>query len=85
MGGKGGGAAGRSWGECGAAAMAGDAKVAGVACYCATVRRFTNRMIREREEGEGSSFPSFARPGGARAARSMAGGHGVLRRTWPGG
>ena len=44
--------------------MAGDAEVAGVACYCATVRRFTNRMIREREEGEGSSFPSFARPGG---------------------
>jgi len=43
--------------------MAGRPKLAGAARDCARVLHFTNRLPREREEGEGSSFPSFAGPG----------------------
>jgi hypothetical protein len=51
--------------------MAGRPKLAGAARDCARVLHFTNRLPREREEGEGSSFPASAWPESSPARRPM--------------
>ena len=64
--------------------MAGEAEVAGVARYRATELSFANERHREREKVKANSPRAKSRPGKGRAARSMADGHGALRRARPG-
>ena len=59
--------------------MADEAEVTGEVHERATGRGFLIRKLLEKEEVEGNSVPASARPGRARAARSMAGGHGARR------
>jgi len=64
--------------------MAAASKLAGEARAGAMEPDFANQLHWEREEVVANSVPSFAWPGRARAARSMAGGHGARLSTWPG-
>jgi len=53
----------RSWGGARRSSMSGRPKLAGVERPSATVLRLPLREHQGREEDEGNSFPSFARPG----------------------
>jgi len=64
--------------------MAAASNLAGEARAGTTEPDFANQLHWEREEVAANSVPSFVRPGRAREARSMAGGHGARRSTWPG-
>ena len=64
--------------------MADEAEVAGEVRERATGHGFPIRKLLEKEEDEGNSLPASARPGRARLARSMAGGHEALRQARPG-
>jgi len=59
--------------------MAGRPELAGDALDPATKLGFSIQKLPEREEGKGNSIPALAWPRRARAARSMAGGHGARR------
>ena len=63
------------------AAIAAASKLAGEIRTGATGLDFANQTHweREREEAKANSFPASERPGRARKARSMAGGHGARR------
>ena len=63
-------------------AMAGvGPNLAGVGREGATARGFPIRNHREREEGEGNTFPASERPGKRPSGRAMADGGELLRRA----